>query len=400
MDSYIDSNIKKIENENKNEIKNENNNKTIRNIRIYSYNSRGFDIIKQKICLDLMKVKDSVIPIICNQENFVLKGNSHIIRKALDEYHVYIKPAIKHNFDGRPINGMFIGVPKNLRSKSKDISPSNYRIQAILLDTGDCNLMIINVYFPPDPKTAGYNLDSELENVLLAVENLVASHQCRNVVMVGDMNTEYNRKNGRVDRFEAFLLTNKLESSWKKLDVDYTHEFEKEGITYTSTIDHVVWNAALCKKVLDVGVLHLVDNTSDHDPIYCDVQQTFKIDNVSPPVKPRHETISTRVLEDEDWANFKQDLDVRLSNLNIPDCIKCRDAHCKNMHHIYEVDVYAKKILDEIDSSIKLVASPKRQNIYKAKIVPGWSELVKPFGDDAKFWHAIWTSASRPLNTE
>ena len=74
-----------------------------------------------------MKVKDSV-----------LKGNdSRKNRKALYEYHVYIKPAIKHNFDGGPIKGMFIGVPKNLRSISKDISPSNDRIQAILLETGD-----------------------------------------------------------------------------------------------------------------------------------------------------------------------------------------------------------------------------------------------------------------------
>ena len=392
--------MKKIENENKNKMKNENKNENIRNIRIYSYNSRGFDIIKQKICLDLMKVNDSMIPIICNQENFVLKGNSHIIRKALDDYHVYIKPATKNNFDGRPINGMFIGIRKDLRSKSKDISPSNDRIQAILLETGDSNLMIINVYFPPDPKTVCYNLDSELENVLVAVENLVASHQCRNVVMIGDMNTDYNRKNGRVNRFDAFLSNNSFESAWNKLDIDYTHEFEKEGITYTSTIDHVVWNAALSKKVLDAGVLHLVDNTSDHDPIYCDIQQTFKIDNVYLPVKRKPDTISTRVLEDEDWYNFEQDLDLRLKTLDIPDCIKCRNVHCKDIHHIHEVDVYAKNVLEEIDSAIKMVASTKRQNNYKAKIVPGWSEMVKPFCDEAKFWHAIWISAGRPLNTE
>ena len=54
-------------------------------IRIFSYNSRGFDMVKQKICQQLLEVKDdAVIPILCNQENFVLKGNTYLIRKAMD----------------------------------------------------------------------------------------------------------------------------------------------------------------------------------------------------------------------------------------------------------------------------------------------------------------------------
>ncbi len=68
-----------------------------------------------------MDVENSVAPILCNQENFVLKGNDHMIRKALEDFHVYIKPARKDKFDGRPINGMFIALPKGLRKKTKDI---------------------------------------------------------------------------------------------------------------------------------------------------------------------------------------------------------------------------------------------------------------------------------------
>ena len=244
MDLYNDINIKKIENENKNmnnqkletenkenvykimkriekekEIKEwkENTKQRVKeitkNIRIYSYNSRGFDMIKQRTCLELLEVNEPVIPLICNHGNFVLKANAHLIRKALKKFHVYIKPAKKDNFDGRPVNGMFIALPKSMRQKTKDVSPVNDRIQAVLLETKEGYLMIINVYFPPDPKTTKYNLDSELEDLLLTIENLVASHQCRHVVMVGDMNTDYRRKNGRVERFDSFLTDNKLSNA-------------------------------------------------------------------------------------------------------------------------------------------------------------------------------------------
>ena len=36
----------------------------------------------------------------------------------------------------------------------------------------------------------------------------------------------------------------------------------------------------------------------------------------------------------------------------------------------------------------------------KKKIVPGWSEEIKPFRDSAFFWSQIWKSAGRPLNTQ
>ena len=51
-------------------------------LRIYSYNSRGFDKIKQQVCNELLTVENVSIPILCNQENFVLEGNTHTIKKG------------------------------------------------------------------------------------------------------------------------------------------------------------------------------------------------------------------------------------------------------------------------------------------------------------------------------
>ena len=120
--------------------------------------------------------------------------------------------------------------------------------------------------------------------------------------MVGDLNTEFKRNNGRVERFEKFLLDNNVENAWSRFDIDYTHEFEKDEITYTSTLDHIVWNAALGRNMAAADVLHLSENTSDHEPIYCDLSMTFQQDvSSSNEAEEKPKMISLRTLNSNDW---------------------------------------------------------------------------------------------------
>ena len=90
---------------------------------------------------------------------------------------------ISKDFDkleGRPVNGMFTALPKDLWSKAKDISPHNERIQGIILDTDEDSFLIVNAYFPPYPKTKKYNQDAELEDVLPTIENMKEkAEQCQ-----------------------------------------------------------------------------------------------------------------------------------------------------------------------------------------------------------------------------
>ena len=369
-----------------------------KSIRIYSYNSRGFDMIKQKVCMELLSLDKSRRNIICNQENFVLERNGHIIRQALPDHHVYIKPAIKDKLDGRPTNGMFTALPKMFRNKSKDVSPPNDRIQGILLETDGGSLLIINAYFPADPKTIAYNQDTKMESVLAAIENLIEVNQCSNVIIVGDLNTDYKRKNGRATRLDQFLSNNSLVAAWKEFPVDYTHEFEKDDISYTCTIDHVVWNAELRKKVTNAGVLHVVSNTSDHSPIFCDLESSITLEIESAPEKNGSGGISTKTMDDSDWNWFRELLHQKMVDITVPECLYCKEVHCKDESHILEIDSYTRDVLKAMDDSIKSVAMTKRNNVKEAKIIPGWSDTVKPFCDEAKFWDAVWKSAGKPLN--
>ena len=67
--------------------------------------------------------------------------------------------------------------------------------------------MIINVYFPGDPKTKKYLFDPELEDMVVAINSLIENHHCNNVV-IADLNMDIKRDNGRVERWKEFLNGN------------------------------------------------------------------------------------------------------------------------------------------------------------------------------------------------
>ena len=70
-----------------------------------SYNSRGFSSLK----IDFLKYLTSAavvgnkIPIVCNQENFLLRDNSYKLTNALPRFQMIINPAVKKSHvKGRP----------------------------------------------------------------------------------------------------------------------------------------------------------------------------------------------------------------------------------------------------------------------------------------------------------
>ena len=105
-----------------------------------SYNSRGLSAMKQDYCQQLVS-RNTVgnrIPILCNQENFILRGNSYKINQSLPGFYCLINPAVKETHDkGRAKNGMFIAVPNSMKSCIEDVSPGYWRLQAIIIKNGN-----------------------------------------------------------------------------------------------------------------------------------------------------------------------------------------------------------------------------------------------------------------------
>ena len=80
----------------------------------------------------------------------------------------------------------------------------------------------------------------------------------------------------------------------------------------------------------------------------------------------------------------------------------CQDVHCQDPDHFQDTDNLAINILETVQSCAfenLPVPKPPNKSAKKKCPKPGWSEHVRPFRDDSLFWHQVWKSAGRPINT-
>ena len=129
-------------------------------------------------------------------------------------------------------------------------------------------ILIINTYFPVDPRTVGGE-NIELENVLAEISNLINSTNFDSLHLVGDLNCDFLRNSSHVEAIKNFITRLDFYSVWRDYPIDFTHTFQKEdGNCYINTLDHILTLNRSDTNVVDAGVIHHVDNMSDHEPIY------------------------------------------------------------------------------------------------------------------------------------
>ena len=316
------------------------------------------------------------------------------------------KPAFKDNnqIAGRAKGGLAIIVPKNMRKYVKLLQCESWRIQPVLLNCHERKCLIINVYFPTDPKTLNGDC-LELVDCLSNIATIISSTEFDYLQIAGDLNFEVSRNTSHVRKIKEFYREHNLESLWNEFDVDFTHCFVNENHeTFVSTIDHIsVLNRSkqYCK---EAGVIHHPDNHSDHEVIFA----VFDIPDKQEPDAKMKDTGSTPKFE---WNNatenqkldFNDILFRKLMMLKIPECVEgCKNLKCTEQSHTQEIDAYVKELLYEIIESGDL-SIPKSKPVVpdkNNKNTPGWNKFVKPFQDKAYFWHSVWISCGRPLNAE
>ena len=189
-----------------------------REVCCISYNSRGFSQIK----IDFMNYLTSTeaignkIPILCNQENFMLRDNSYKLTRAFPNFQLIINPAVKLTHDkGRPRNGMFIAIPQSIRNCITDVSPGFWRIQAIIINLGETATLLINSYFPTDPRRANVD-ESELLETLGHIKNVIRKHDFDSLLWAGDINADFSRNTSHTSRVSEDLEELGLIRSWDR----------------------------------------------------------------------------------------------------------------------------------------------------------------------------------------
>ena len=145
---------------------------------------------------------------------------------------------------------------------------------------------------------------------------------------------------------------------------------------------------------------------SDHAPIYCSIDYHSSdkhpnLDSVGPPSAPKPSWKRATV---EQKKAFPTILNEKLSSISISETLQnCSNVKCRVPEHCNETDEFISNILECVESAATEalpVPPPPKTLPSKCKLVPGWKSEVKPFRDTAYFWHQVWVSAGKPINTE
>ena len=197
-------------------------------------------------------------------------------------------------------------------------------------------------------KTLDY-MDNGLEEILAEIRVVLLNNQFDEVVWTGDMNADFTRNGGHVQRLHNYIDEYNMLKAWDAYPIDFTHEHSINDITYVSAIDHFFWNDIMSNNVLEASVIHLAENTSDHHPIYCTIH-FCNLSWIKKPKEIRNTKPSWKRVTGGQRNNFNKDLVKQLNKLVVPDSIKeCNDTHCQDKSHISCMDEFMTNILETID---------------------------------------------------
>ena len=317
-----------------------------------SWNSRGSSELKLEYLKKIVSYETvgRKIPILCNQENLILKVNSYRLSQAVPGFHFIINLAIKETQDHeRPKNCMFIGIPDVYRSCVEDISPGHWRVQAVILSDNSFRTLLINSYFPFDKREHGCEIVLiELEETISVIKNVIRNSNCDSVIWAGDINADYTRNTPHSRTVKESVEEMDLVTAWDKFHVDCTCTYVKEGVTFLSTLDHFYMSKKASENVLDAGVMHHPNNASDHEPIYCVFKSVF-IAKTSSQTSAFHPRPSRRMASQQEKERYKYQLDTNLGNIAISTQVsECHNPHCNEEEHLEAIDWYAAQLLEAV----------------------------------------------------
>ena len=376
-------------------------------ICISSFNSTGFGLAAQQYIDTLLLFSD----VVCIQEHFLLDSkdkkhsNTNKIRKKFSTNDMYIVPAFKDNNQiskGRGKGGLATIWNRKMTKYVSKIKCENFRLQATRFDFPKADLLIINTYFPCDPRADNFN-DAELLKLLADIQTIIQQSDPSNIWISGDLNCHFSR-NTRFTR----LVYDYFEELGLKLVWECSDEFtriSKPSYTYMcntnrvpsySTIDHFACNSRLLPLIAEAGALQSGENPSNHSAIYAkldigDIDTSEEKVNV-----PKH--VDWSAATEEAKAEYEVRLTEQLDHLAVPACVQCTDVHCSSHEHALDMEQYTMDILEAIET-VSEDTLPVRGGSCKSRYIKstaGWSEYVQPYQDESKFWHSLWVSAGKP----
>ena len=168
----------------------------------------------------------------------------------------------------------------------------------------------------------------------------------------------------------------------------------RNNIAYSSIIDHFSTSANLYDAITEAGVIHSGENLSNHLAIFLKVNIGELDLGVEVPLKSK-KLCWDKATEDAK-ASYVSTLKKSLIELSAPNCLSCVNFQCQN--HTREIEEYSINIFEALDNACKqcLPYVCNKGGQPADGTIPGWSEYIKPFADENKFWSSVWRSQGKP----
>ena len=369
-------------------------------ITFMSYNSTGLDSVKVKFSLDLCEKYD--VDFLSIQEHFKFVNTDRYFKTGFTDFTSYVVPGHRApgQMSGRAKAGLAQLCRRELELKKVRVSTTNFRLQAQVLELPTSRVLWLNTYIPPDPQLQQYD-DSELQELLEEVKDILRSEQFDDLVWGSDLNWDPSRNNQCTRSMAAFVQEVGLVSLWDTYPVPYTH-VHTDGRS-TSVLDHFLISPRLLPLVEGCGIVERGDNRSRHCPVWLKLKLgSLPIRKPSPRWVPKRPAWGKASADQQ--LVYKNSLEEKLAQLQTQadqlQCLQCQDMHCKDSLHSEGRDSLMLDILTAIieasHSSIPMYGGCWVGDKRPGVSVPGWSREVKPFRDDSIYWGDLWKNAGRP----
>ena len=125
-----------------------------------SYNSTGLDSAKVSFSLDICDSYD--VDFLSFQEHFKFVNVDKFFKSGFKDFSSFV---VAGQMTGRAKAGLAQLCRKDYEIKKVRVSTNGLRLQAQVLELATTRVLLLNTYFPTDPKQQHYD-DGELQEVL------------------------------------------------------------------------------------------------------------------------------------------------------------------------------------------------------------------------------------------
>ena len=187
-----------------------------------SFNSTGLDSAKVRFSLDLCEEYD--VDFLAIQEHFRFVNTDKFFKSSFVDFSSYVVPGHRSTgqMTGRAKAGLTQICSKKYSVNRVRVVTAGFRVQAQILETPTSRVLWLNTYLPTDPQLQRYD-DSELQEVLMEVRNILNNTEFDDIVWGSDLNWDPSRDFQFSRSLASFVQETGLVSLWESFPVPYTH---------------------------------------------------------------------------------------------------------------------------------------------------------------------------------